>query len=170
MLSLPCPRTFDSGINSADQEADRLEKLGPALDAAGYDFSYAAGPRKKHGCVIAYKRTLYEKASERTVFYDDIIVRPDGASEQAQRGASFRTRNIGLLIALKRLGSHRDDDSAAVVVATTHLFWHPKYTYERSRQAFILTRAVCEFRNETGFRNAPAFIAGGMFVPDESKS
>ena len=140
-----------------------MEKLGPALESAGYAFVYAAGPRKKHGCVIAYKRALYEKAFERTVLYDDAVVRPDGQTEQAQHGASFRTRNIGLIVALKRIGAE-DNDAAAVVVATTHLFWHPKYTYERARQAFILIRSVCDFRSETDLEKAPAFIAGGVFT------
>lgn len=147
------------GLYRVDQEADRLERLGPALEDAGYAFSCASGPRKKHGCVIAYKRDVYEKAFERTVLYDDAAVRLDRQSEQAQRGASFRTRNIGLIVALRRLSDEKED--SAVVVATTHLFWHPKYTYERARQAFILTRSVCEFRNETGMQKAPAFIAGG---------
>ena len=163
--SCPASRSLQlkTGIFHVDQEADRLEKLGPALESAGYAFVYSAGPRKKHGCVIAYKRAIYEKAFERTVLYDDAVVRPDGKTEQAQHGASFRTRNIGLIVALKRIGA---DDAAAVVLATTHLFWHPKYTYERARQAFILIRSVCEFRNEIGLVKAPAFIAGGTFAVD----
>lgn len=148
----------------ADQEVDRLEKLSPALESAGYHFAYAAGPRKKHGCVIAFKKDVYEKVNERVVLYDDTAVRQETseeATEQARRGASFRTRNIGLLIALRRIGSGNNRDEASVVVATTHLFWHPKYTYERARQAFILTRSLCLFKQEAGLRNAPAFIAGG---------
>ena len=175
-ISFPLKLSFipDPGTFAADQEADRLEKLRPALDSAGYDLAYAAGPRKKHGCVIAFKKEVYEKVDERTVLYDDAFVRPEtnseGLTEQARRGASFRTRNIGLLVALRRVGvgaDNNDNNEASVVVATTHLFWHPKYTYERARQALILTRSVCEFRNQAGLRQAPAFVAGGSSLISE---
>jgi RNA exonuclease NGL2 len=139
-----------------------LEKLGPALEGVGYAYTFASGPRKKHGCVVAFKKDIYEKVSERTVHYDEYEVRPERVTEQARRGASFRTKNIGLLVALKRIRREGDNDNeGSVVVATTHLFWHPKYTYERARQAYILTRSVCEFRREFGLQAAPAFVAGG---------
>lgn len=95
--------------------------------------------------------------AERTVFYDDTEIRPDGLDERARKASSFRTKNIGLILALKR----SDEPDRAVVVATTHLFWHPKYTYERTRQALILTRSVCEFKDANKLPNAPSFIAGG---------
>jgi RNA exonuclease NGL2 len=44
------------------------------------------------------------------------------ANERAQRGHSFRTRNIGLILALR----FRHDPTNGLIIATTHLFWHPK--------------------------------------------
>lgn len=102
------------------QEVDSLDKLLPALEAAGYNHHYASGPGKKHGCLVAFKKT-YGKLEERLIHYDEQHVRSEG-EENSRRGASFRTRNIGSLIALKNLSQ----DGEGVVIGTTHLFWHPK--------------------------------------------
>lgn len=101
------------------QEVDRTEKLFPQLEKAGYAWVYAAGPRKKHGCLVAYRNDTYQCARQKVVAYDDQEVRMEG-DEQARRGSSFRTKNIGSLVALRRLGGDN-----GVIVATTHLFWHP---------------------------------------------
>lgn len=99
------------------------------------------------------------KAAESTVFYDDVDVRAEVPTDHSRKGSSFRTRNIGLILAL---GRYNDPDHS-VVVATTHLFWHPKYTYERARQALILVRSVCGFKAAHNLQDAPSFIAGGKF-------
>jgi RNA exonuclease NGL2 len=98
-----------------------LEKLLPVLEGAGYSHHYAVGPMKKHGCLIAFNKNEYIKIAERLVEYDEQDVRQDG-EERARRGSSFRTKNIALLMALRS----SSDDSEGVIVATTHLFWHPK--------------------------------------------
>ena len=103
------------------QEVDRAEKLFPQLEDAGYAWVYAAGPRKKHGCLIAYRKDAYQCVRQKVVAYDEQEVRLEG-DEQARRGSSFRTKNIGSLVALRRV---REDDG--MVIATTHLFWHPAY-------------------------------------------
>lgn len=110
------------------QEVDRLEKVIPALEKAGYSHIYSSGPRKKHGCIVAFKSDKYVKISDQTVFYDDEDLHSAGESERFRRGSSFKTRNIALIVGL----NHIDSDQK-IVVATTHLFWHPKYTYERAR-------------------------------------
>lgn len=103
------------------QEVDRLEKLLPVLENAGYLHTYAAGPRKKHGCLIAYGEEQYTKVHERVIRYDDQDIRTN-SEPKTRRGSSFRTKNIGFMAALKRKGT----DEEGVIVATTHLFWHPK--------------------------------------------
>jgi len=109
-------------FNVLKQEVDRLEKLIPVLERAQYSHCYGAGPGKKHGCLIAYKQTLFTKVSDHFVRYDQEEVR-DAEGERARTGRSFQTRNIGIIVALKSVG----DDSQGVIIATTHLFWHPKY-------------------------------------------
>ncbi len=102
------------------QEVDRTEKLFPVLEKANYAWVYAAGPRKKHGCLIAYRKDAFSCIRQKVITYDDQEIREDG-DEQARRGSSFRTKNIGNLVALRKLGPGND----GVIVATTHLFWHP---------------------------------------------
>lgn len=107
---------------------DRLQKVVLALEEAGYSHIYSSGPRKKHGCIIAYKSRKFARTADRTVFYDDEDLHSTGESERFRRGSSFKTRNIALIVGLKFI-----DSEQKIVVATTHLFWHPKYTYERTR-------------------------------------
>ena len=104
------------------QEVDRTEKLFPELEKLGYAWVYAAGPRKKHGCLIAYRKNAFECVRQKVVLYDEEEVRAEG-NEQARRGLSFRTKNIGSLVALRKVGGGDD----GIIVATTHLFWHPAY-------------------------------------------
>ena len=92
------------------------------LQRAGYSHVYKAGNRKKHGSVIAYRKDLFENVGDRRILYDEEEVRSEG-SEKARRGSSFFTKNIGNLVALKRL----DNQSEGLIVATTHLFWHPRH-------------------------------------------
>ena len=103
------------------QEVDRLEKLLPVIEKAGYAHHYASGPGKKHGCLIAFKAKQYSPHATKLVIYDDEEIRTEG-DEQTRRGRSFQTRNIGSLVALRS----KVLEGQGVVVATTHLFWHPK--------------------------------------------
>lgn len=108
------------------QEVDRLEKLLPLLGGAGYSCTYAAGPEKSHGCLIAYKQILFRKVDEKVIQFDDIILRDDvTASSWARAGSSHRTRNIASLVALEWIGS----EGKGYVIATTHLFWHPAFVW-----------------------------------------
>ncbi|KAK7064155.1 Endo/exonuclease/phosphatase domain-containing protein [Favolaschia claudopus] len=144
------------------QEVDSLDKLLPVLEAAEYNHHYVAGPGKKHGCLIAFKKH-YAKQESRVILYDEQEVRTDGDTP-ARRGSSFRTRNIGSLVALKNLSC----DGEGVIVGTTHLFWHPKYTYERTRQAGILVRETRKFRSDLQLDSWPCMIAGDFnFSPDD---
>jgi len=138
------------------QEVDRLEKLIPVLESHDYSHFYAAGPTKKHGCMIAFKRRKFSKFSQHLVHYDQEEIRLDGDSH-ARQGRSFCTKNVGLIVAL---GS-TEDDKRGVIVATTHLFWHPKYHYERTRQAGILVRAINKHRSDLDLKHWPCIVAGG---------
>lgn len=97
-----------------------MEKLLPMLESAGYSHHYASGPRKLHGCLVAFKKTLYSLVAERTIFYDDQSVGED--SKSSRIGSSFVTRNIGNLVALQS----NDNEKEGLIVATSHLFWHPR--------------------------------------------
>ncbi|KAF5390188.1 hypothetical protein D9757_002845 [Collybiopsis confluens] len=142
------------------QEVDRLEKLLPVLADAGYTSRFASAPGKKHGCLIAFKD--YIEVGARLISYDDEKVRGDGEGVNP-RGSSFRTRNIGHVLALKHSRSGK-----GIIVATTHLFWHPKYLYEKTRQAAILKREVVQFKSNLGLEDWPCILCGDFnFCPDD---
>ena len=159
--------------SSLAQETDRLDKLVPLLEKAGYETHYRAGVRKLHGCMIAYKKDRFSLVDERQVFYENQVVNEsEDLSEDARIGKSFRTNNTAPIVALK----DKDGDDG-VIVATTHLFWHPRYTYERTRylllfrlvrsnflqpdrQSAILVREVLRLRSDLG-KDWPCIISGG---------
>jgi RNA exonuclease NGL2 len=103
------------------QEVDRLDKLLPFLERAGFSHHYAAGPRKKHGCLIAFKPEMYSLVDSKLLSLDDQGVREEG-SESARTGRSFMTKNIANLVGLASVGM---GGTEGIIVATTHLFWHP---------------------------------------------
>lgn len=145
------------------QEVDRLEQLLPVLQKAGYSHHFGSGPGKLHGSIIAYKAQRFSLVAEKVVYYDEERVRTDG-SELGQRGVSFKTRNIGMIVALEA----NNNQSDSLVVATTHLFWHPKYTYERARQAALLIREVSRFKVDHAVEEWPCIVAGDFnFPPDD---
>ncbi|KAI0348504.1 Endonuclease/exonuclease/phosphatase [Trametopsis cervina] len=154
------------------QELDQTQKIFPLLDQSGYSYVYKTGPKKKHGSLIAFKKGIYTEVGKRTVEFDLQTVRPalsansgdDILNERAARGSSFFTKNIGNLVALRRNSDERD----GIVVATTHLFWHPRYTYERARQVGILFREVEAFRRDLNLPHWPCVVAGDFnFSPDD---
>jgi RNA exonuclease NGL2 len=91
------------------------------LEHAGYDHHYGSGPGKKHGCMIVFKKNLYSMVSDKVVYYDQYIPMDNDSGHSLTRN-TFKTRNIGLLVALKSL----NQETEGLIVATTHLFWHPK--------------------------------------------
>ncbi|KAH9486849.1 hypothetical protein JR316_0000914 [Psilocybe cubensis] len=100
-------------------EVDRLDKLLPMLEKAGYEHCYASGPRKLHGCLIAYKKHSYSLVSKKTVFYDDEI--PGADAQYNVTGASFKTRNIGFMVALRNFNFTPNDPAYSLVTGDTLL-------------------------------------------------
>jgi len=90
------------------------------LGEAGYAHHYGSGPGKKHGCMIAFKKNMYSMVSDRVIYYDQYVAMDDAGSSLTKN--TFKTRNIGLLVALRGL----NQENEGLIVATTHLFWHPK--------------------------------------------
>lgn len=144
------------------QEVDRLECHAETLRKAGYSHVYAKGySQKQHGLMLAWRssaprnwpRILFEPeaVAQSTFFYDDAEVSP------GRTGCSRVTRNIALFAAIKFKGKE-----GGVILATTHLFWHPMHAYERVRQTGLLVRALDEFRNRSDavWKGWPTILAG----------
>jgi len=88
------------------------------LKESGYSHSFATGQNKKHGCAVLYKCDAFSKVDELVINYDDYRLRESFGVE-----GSFLTRNIALIVALK---PNFVTKCEGLIVATTHLFWHPK--------------------------------------------
>ncbi|WFD29794.1 hypothetical protein MSPP1_000807 [Malassezia sp. CBS 17886] len=150
------------------QEVDMVDLHARALTPAGYQFVYERGyDTKKHGLMIAWRA---ETASERPAFGAPVarhvclldescpaaVLGGAHASWARTTGLSRVTRNVALFVALPHAG--RD---GGVVVATTHLFWHPRYAYERARQAAALVCELEKFRaRDTAWASWPVVLAG----------
>ncbi|KAF8140173.1 endonuclease exonuclease phosphatase [Boletus edulis] len=149
------------------QEVDMLDKLLPVLDLAGYAYSYATGTDKPHGCLIAYKSAIFRSIHRAMIDYDTLEVKSNPEpSTQARVGSSHRTRNIANIVALQSIDP--ESEVRGYIIATTHLFWHPAYTYERARQAGLLVREVIAFQELWQLRDWPCIIAGDFnFPPDD---
>ncbi|KAF8807491.1 Endonuclease/exonuclease/phosphatase [Phlegmacium glaucopus] len=144
------------------QEVDRLDKLVPMLEKAGYAHHYGSGPGKKHGCMIAFKKNLFSMVSDRMIYYDQYVPMDDAGCSLTRN--TFKTRNIGLVVALRSL----NQENEGLIVATTHLFWHPKYTYERTRQAAILLQEVVAFKTDQKAQKWLCILAGDFnFTPSD---
>jgi len=72
---------------------------------------------------------------------------------------------VALIVALQNKSL---PEAHGLIVATTHLFWHPRYVYERARQTAILLRSINQFRQDLGKESWPCIIAGDFnFTPQE---
>jgi RNA exonuclease NGL2 len=120
---------------------DRLEKLIPPLKNAGYSTTYAVGNGKRHGCMILHREVKLRKVNERVVHLDEQYIREGDGTDSLEdirrrRGSTRQTKNIVLLVALANTIEQGTVSSSAVegyIVATCHLFWHPRHVYERAR-------------------------------------
>ncbi|KAG6829385.1 hypothetical protein H0H92_004653 [Tricholoma furcatifolium] len=162
-IPIDCPQdSLQSG--QCIKEVDRLEKVIPALEGAGYAHHYAAGPGKKHGCLIAFKKRSYTLVSTKTIFYDIEEIRSIG-DQNARCGRSFNTKNIGLLVSL-RSNVTANTEAEGVIVATTHLFWHPRSAIRLFQwiDDSLLTDTLMK---EQDFNFAPDDIAYSLLMGDK---
>ncbi|GFZ46087.1 hypothetical protein JCM24511_04333 [Saitozyma sp. JCM 24511] len=138
------------------QECDRLDDLLSATPS--HSHVKVSGPGKLHGIVILYRTPRFTVRSFRTIFLDDEELSPSLEGDgRRRRGGTRQTRNVGLVVALD---DH--ESGGGIVVATTHLFWHPKFVYERVRQLIILTRAIKEFQKDNDCESWPAVLSGDL--------
>lgn len=152
----------------AFQEVDKIEVHGPNLERSGRRYLYAKGyAAKQHGLMIAWRvqtgkstpgsfRLSFqnEAVGSKVIYFDQECV---GAKLEGRKGLSRVTRNIALIAAL----ASTDDGTKGIIVATTHLFWHPMHAYERVRQTGILKRAILDWRKENNvWKDWPIVLAG----------
>ncbi|WVQ82539.1 hypothetical protein IAT38_004668 [Cryptococcus sp. DSM 104549] len=151
------------------QECDKLKDLLAVLP--NHSHVQGCGPGKLHGLVIIYRTDRFAVRASHLLQLDLGEVNPvsqatgseaaadeEGADGRRRRGGSRQTKNVGLIVALERA----DEPGKGVVVATTHLFWHPKYAYERVRQSLILVRTIRQFQKDNNCTDWPVVFAGDL--------
>lgn len=128
----------------AFQEVDRIEAHGPNLIKSGRRYVYAKGYNaKQHGLMVAWRTepgatgaqaTLFEEqpAASKVIFFDRENADAHPGKAGSRSALSRVTRNIALFVALpfkKQDGDaqHHAKGPAGIIVATTHLFWHPMH-------------------------------------------
>jgi RNA exonuclease NGL2 len=127
-------------------DADKFESFWvPTLENLGHQALFSSYPKKRHGLVISFNSSIFEAVERKTIIYDEQI--NEGVPKQIQ------SKNNGMLVALKYIG--RND---GVILGTTHMFWHPKGSYERTRQLAVLMDQAVEFKKQ--FPLWPVFLAG----------
>ncbi|KAG0143883.1 hypothetical protein CROQUDRAFT_660684 [Cronartium quercuum f. sp. fusiforme G11] len=123
------------------QEVDRIIDHGPILKKSGYDYKYVIGGYedigKQHGLLIGWKENKIEKIDEQIIKFDEEIY-------NNKIGLSRVTKNISLICCLKL----KTETTKHLVIGTCHLFWHPRFSYERCRQISFLSNLIQNFKQK----------------------
>ena len=118
----------------------------PLLRRLGYQNIIASGDGKLHGLVIAAKISTFDLEYWNCIKLDSV--------SRSSRPV-LATNNIAIIAAL-RLKANR---AKGVLLATTHLFWHPYGSVERMRQAAIVVTEIQTLR-KSYHSDWPLFICG----------
>lgn len=145
----------------------------PICSKLGLKPHFATYPGKQHGLVIAFKEKYFELKDKKEIWYDSLHL----------KGFQMRpaTKNTGIIAALKLKTECEEDADVAkqlkntlfpgIVVATTHLYWHPYGSFERAIQCGQLIQETIKFSQTSGsgeYKHWP-IIFGGDFnsSPDD---
>ncbi|CAO1621441.1 unnamed protein product [Parajaminaea phylloscopi] len=151
------------------QEVDRIDCHAKTLEKAGYSHYYSKGySAKQHGLMLAWRARPRQAATSNSHLFEEKPVASetfffDTAEVSSGRtGCSRVTRNIAVFAAIKYKDHDAQKGSAGVILATTHLFWHPMHAYERVRQVGLLVKALHRFQHQPGavWAGWPTILAG----------
>lgn len=113
------------------------------LGKLGYDMKYYRADTKNHGLAIAFKSDKFICKHQSFMYYDK-----ETSGELRPRTA---TQNIGFLACLEFtpdiLTKYSNISRNGIIIGTTHLFWHPFGTFERTRQTYLILKKFKEFRS-----------------------
>ncbi|CAG60304.1 uncharacterized protein GVI51_I02453 [Nakaseomyces glabratus] len=109
----------------------------------GYSSQFHRKPSKNHGVCIIWKHEKFEMSDRMLIDFD--------SEKSGDIEPRTTTNNAALILALKftqkvkMMGKKLLDDKSGILVGTTHLFWHPFGTYERTRQCYVVLNKMKEF-------------------------
>lgn len=112
---------------------DELSKL-------GYDSQFHRQASKNHGVAIVWRKTYFVMTDRMLIDFDK-----ETSGDIPPRTT---TNNGGLLLSLKfsdRIKQKHNLQKTGIIIGTTHLFWHPFGTFERTRQCYVVLNKVKEF-------------------------
>lgn len=107
----------------------------PKFKKMGLSMVFSTLAVKPHGNIIAYRDSMFDLVGDEMINYDDLII-PDAPRQ-------IESRNTGVFVTLfnKTIGKK-------IIVGTTHLFWHPVGSYERTRQMSLFLRRSSELADQ----------------------
>ncbi|OWB56599.1 hypothetical protein B5S28_g2506 [[Candida] boidinii] len=115
----------------------------------GYLNKFYRSGEKNHGIAIFWKQTLFNCVDTCHIDYDR-----ETTGDITPRTI---TRNVGLIVALAFtpavLKRFPDCKKSGILIGTTHLFWHPFGTFERTRQTYIVLSKMKEFSKRVEILN-----------------
>lgn len=115
------------------------------FEKLGYLSKFYRSAIKNHGLAIVYRASLFVCKHQSFINYD---------KERAEGLPIPRTitQNVGFLIhfefkqpILEKFPCLKE--KSGLIIGTTHMFWHPFGTFERSRQAYLVLAKFKEFQN-----------------------
>jgi RNA exonuclease NGL2 len=107
--------------------------------AMGYDSKFHRLGIKNHGVAIVYDRSVFVCTHLLHVSFDKV--------DTGAVAPSCITNNVALLASLEfKPRAAASTTKRGIIVGTTHLFWHPFGTYERTRQTYIILQKLKEFQ------------------------
>lgn len=118
----------------------------PMMEKIGYNGHFYKGHRTKvHGISIFWKSNKFSCIDLVEINLDDEIACSNEYDDIVK--PRTKTRNAGLITALrfKNPPNHYKAKRKGILIGTTHLFWHPFGTFERTRQLFIILQKYKRF-------------------------
>lgn len=144
----------------------------PICVKLGLESHFSTYPGKHHGLVVAYSKKHFILKEKNEFFYDGLPTSANGSSLLVPMN-SLETKNSGIVLALEVNKQNNSDQSSlndkafdtvneGIVIATTHLYWHPFGSFVRAIQCGQLIDKVIKFstRETSNYSQWPIFIGG----------
>ncbi|EER33961.1 hypothetical protein CTRG_02779 [Candida tropicalis MYA-3404] len=135
------------------QEVDKVQYTSfwsSQFEKLGYGSKFYRYNTKNHGCVIVFRQSLFDCKNQSFIKLDQDLNQTD--DEKKLPDARIATNNIGFMVYLEFQPKFVKqypvlENANGIIIGTTHLFWHPFGTYERTRQMYILMYKFKEFQH-----------------------
>jgi mRNA deadenylase 3'-5' endonuclease subunit Ccr4 len=136
------------------QEVDHYDDFyEPFLSNIGYSTIYLQRPKRKDGCLIAYKKDNFELSAVEEIQFDDIVdfMPSDSARSNVKRS------NVALIALL----TNKLKPENAFVISTAHLYWNERRKEVKKMQTQYLYGRVESFLSSNALpEQTPVVIAG----------